>query len=275
MSGRREYYEDGKRRYFSCSSGRDDNARLRAECNAPCDAMGVARKQRARLHDCLQTIADESSGPHPGMSDDALLAEIEQTLHNQRIQLERMRDAGAQANRAGAEATPRGVAEACIEQAARRAGWSEEANTPPWSWLEAEVARLQAAYDSLTGERFSDRCHAALKSRAADAETKVGRLREESGALEKTISDLLERNKILREEVGRAESARLLKCEASAGVVKWKYHSQNCGGNVHDAVEYVNKCHPEWEVISFVAIQGGTSIIVWRESPARVAEVPK
>jgi hypothetical protein len=39
-----------------------------------------------------------------------------------------------------------------------------------WAALEVRVAELQAAYDQLTGEKFSDRVHAALRAKLAQAE---------------------------------------------------------------------------------------------------------
>ena len=39
-----------------------------------------------------------------------------------------------------------------------------------------EVERLQTAYDALTGEKFSDRIHLALKDRAQKAEARCARL---------------------------------------------------------------------------------------------------
>lgn len=45
--------------------------------------------------------------------------------------------------------------------------------------LEAEVERLQKAYDQLTGEKFSDRVHAALKSRAELSESEAVRLQSD------------------------------------------------------------------------------------------------
>jgi len=41
-----------------------------------------------------------------------------------------------------------------------------------------EVERLHAAYDTLTGERFSDRVHVALRQRIDSAHTEIERLRE-------------------------------------------------------------------------------------------------
>lgn len=51
------------------------------------------------------------------------------------------------------------------------------------AYLLGEVARLQSAYDTLTGEKFSDRVHAALKDRAEKAEEEVARLTAERDAL--------------------------------------------------------------------------------------------
>jgi hypothetical protein len=46
---------------------------------------------------------------------------------------------------------------------------------------------------------------------------------------------------------------------------RWKYHSENVGGNVHEAVFYVNKCLSDKDVVSFISLGGGHAIVVWRE----------
>jgi hypothetical protein len=45
--------------------------------------------------------------------------------------------------------------------------------------------------------------------------------------------------------------------------MKWKYSSENIGGNFHDVVEYVNKHHPEWDIVA-MSVAGNYTVVVYR-----------
>lgn len=95
--------------------------------------------------------------------------------------------------------------------------------------LKAELARVQADYSLLTGERFSDRCHTALKSRAEKAEAEVARLQgavpcDESGCpilarhCAVCIHPEIAAAQQARAEKAEAEVARLRECLRIAGL---------------------------------------------------------
>ncbi len=46
---------------------------------------------------------------------------------------------------------------------------------------------------------------------------------------------------------------------------KWRYHSENFNGNFHDAVDFINENHPDWDVVSLHHVTSTVTIIVWRE----------
>ncbi len=52
--------------------------------------------------------------------------------------------------------------------------------------------------------------------------------------------------------------------------MKWAYHSENLAGNLHDATDWINKSHPEWDVITLHPI-GNYTIVVYR-LPIQVEE---
>jgi len=53
-----------------------------------------------------------------------------------------------------------------------------------------EIERLHAAYDTLTGERFSDRVHSALRQRLDSAHTEIERLHGEAELLEGEVGSM-------------------------------------------------------------------------------------
>jgi len=59
-----------------------------------------------------------------------------------------------------AEIRQRETAGICIEQTARSLGWSEEANTPPWSWVRDEVDRLRTRPLFESWKRWKERAEA-------------------------------------------------------------------------------------------------------------------
>jgi len=47
---------------------------------------------------------------------------------------------------------------------------------------------------------------------------------------------------------------------------KWKYHSENIGGNFHYAVNWVNEYHPGWDIVTMEYASGvDKTVVVWRE----------
>lgn len=48
----------------------------------------------------------------------------------------------------------------------------------------------------------------------------------------------------------------------------WRYHSENVAGNIHTAVEIINKFHPEWDIVHIESISGNISLVVHR-TPVR------
>lgn len=49
--------------------------------------------------------------------------------------------------------------------------------------------------------------------------------------------------------------------------MKYRYISTNVYGNLHDAVDWINNNHPEWDVIAFHVVVPGArqTIVVHRE----------
>jgi hypothetical protein len=59
--------------------------------------------------------------------------------------------------------------------------------------------------------------------------------------------------------------------------MKWKYHSENIGGNLHGAAKYISDNHPEWDVVAMDHHNMNT-VVVWREEivvPTTVNTVQK
>jgi hypothetical protein len=46
--------------------------------------------------------------------------------------------------------------------------------------------------------------------------------------------------------------------------MKWKYHSENLGGNLHSAAKFISDNHPEWDVVA-MSCSGFNTVVVWRE----------
>ena len=46
---------------------------------------------------------------------------------------------------------------------------------------------------------------------------------------------------------------------------RWKYHSEYVGGNVCEAVAWINQHHPEWDVIAMKECGLLLTVVVWRE----------
>lgn len=46
---------------------------------------------------------------------------------------------------------------------------------------------------------------------------------------------------------------------------KWHYHSENLGGNLHSAAQYISEQHPEWDVVAMSFNGGNYTVVVWRE----------
>lgn len=57
-----------------------------------------------------------------------------------------------------------------------------------------------------------------------------------------------------------------LKCEAipARPGKRWAYHSENLGGNLHDAVAFIRTYHPEWDVVAMDHM-GFNTVVVYRE----------
>lgn len=45
---------------------------------------------------------------------------------------------------------------------------------------------------------------------------------------------------------------------------RWKYHSENFGGNLHQAAAWISANHPEWDVVC-MSFSGYNTVVVWRE----------
>lgn len=74
------------------------------------------------------------------------------------------------------------TSDACIERLARRLGWSEEVNTPPWSWVEDFVERLE-------GEAIG------AASKIVDLEDEVATLKQGNRDYARMIAEFEERSK--------------------------------------------------------------------------------
>jgi len=46
--------------------------------------------------------------------------------------------------------------------------------------------------------------------------------------------------------------------------MKWSYFSENLGGNLHVAADYIDKYHPEWDVVAMESIGGQSTVVVYR-----------
>ena len=44
---------------------------------------------------------------------------------------------------------------------------------------------------------------------------------------------------------------------------QWTYYTEIIAGNFHRAVEYLNECHSEWDVVT-MTISGNYTIVVYR-----------
>jgi len=57
--------------------------------------------------------------------------------------------------------------------------------------------------------------------------------------------------------------AELAQSEAQRGP-RWRYHSENLAGNLHDAAKYISEYHPEWDVVA-MDYSNHNCVVVWRE----------
>lgn len=46
--------------------------------------------------------------------------------------------------------------------------------------------------------------------------------------------------------------------------MKWIYHSETLGGNLHSAAHFISKFHPEWDVVTMDS-SGYNTVVIWRE----------
>lgn len=46
---------------------------------------------------------------------------------------------------------------------------------------------------------------------------------------------------------------------------KWRYKSENLNGNLHAAAAWIDKNHPEWDVVALEYNGGYHTVVVYRE----------
>ena len=47
-------------------------------------------------------------------------------------------------------------------------------------------------------------------------------------------------------------------------MMKWQYKSENLGGNLHAAANFISKYHPHWDVVTMSSSKGLNTIVVHR-----------
>lgn len=52
-----------------------------------------------------------------------------------------------------------------------------------------------------------------------------------------------------------------------AAPTRWRYHSANLSGNLHEAAILISKKHPDWDVVAMETV-GNYTVVVWREEIA-------
>jgi len=54
---------------------------------------------------------------------------------------------------------------------------------------------------------------------------------------------------------------------------RWSYFSENLGGNLHAAASYIDRNHPEWDVVALECIGGSSTVIVYRTLQGTVEDM--